>query len=126
MHPIPVPASPEAVDYVTEQLLRGRDLPDTAGLVPGLFAASNQTLYDSAGREVEHYRGTFFEVGWHREDDMAGWPTLVFGLSGLRLRAHPETVRSLDGKRLVLRTVTVGPLTRDRNTRPMLKALSGG
>lgn len=123
MAPVPIAASPDAVDWITEFLMRAGELPGGAGGTPVLIVGSNKTWFDRDGRVSEHCPGTFFDVGWYSSDDVPAGPVLAFGISGLRLRTLPGVLTYLRGKRLTLRIENTGRSGPARLNRPVLRAV---
>lgn len=124
MIPVPIAASPEAVDWITEILMLAGELPGGAGGTPVLIVGSNKTWFDRDGRVTEHCPGTFFDVGWYNSDDVPAGPVLAFGISGLKLRTFPVVLAYLSGKRLGLRIETTGGRSGPtRIKRPVLRAV---
>jgi hypothetical protein len=122
--PVPIAASPDAVDWITEILMRAGELPGGAGGTPVLIVGANQTWFDRDGRVTEHCPGTFFDVGWYNSDDMPATLVLALGISGLKLRAQPVVLVYLRGKRLTLRIENTGRSGPARLKRPVLRAVT--
>lgn len=123
MNAIPVSASPDAVDLITEHLLSAQEDPQYAGLIPVLCESRGYTITDEQGGFIEAYGETHFGIGWYNLEDVTECPTVALGISGLKLRVHAETLARLECKHIVLRTVKVRSKGDTRVERPMLKAI---
>lgn len=122
MHAIPISASPEAVDFITDALMWAQGDPRLADLTPVLSVYTSQTVCDQEKRIIERYMGTFIGIGWDRAQEMTDHPLVALGISGLKVRASPEILKLLEGKRLVLRTTNAGTKGSVLQ-RPVLKAV---
>ena len=108
MDPIPIDASPDAADWITERVMEGALDPDLEGRVPVLSLVLHHRRWDHDQRLIEEIQEEHCMVRWYRPGWVAGMFCQEVVVSGLRLFIVPETVRRLAGKRLVLRPLEFG------------------
>jgi hypothetical protein len=111
----PFSVSPEAAAYIEESLRSGETDPELAGLIPALCQFFGSRTWDAAGRLVDQCRGEGWRIGYRRADDIAGHVSV--GVCGRSLLIHPDSLKNLSGRRLVLDTVAVSRPADQKATR---------
>jgi hypothetical protein len=104
----PFVVSPEAQEQILGVLERIASDSTSPTQVPALFFGFRSMKSDMDGRCFAVQPYPFFALGCYARETVASGGFVEFELAGHTLVAHPETLRRLEGKRLVLETVDVG------------------
>jgi hypothetical protein len=114
----PFSVSPEAAALIEERLRFGDTFPELAGQRPTLSPGTNWTFTDPDGRVVEHFADESWNVGYDPPEQIAASGFVPVAIGGRTLWFHPEALRDLTGKQLVVETVDVGvPVSASRQSR---------
>lgn len=122
MKPLPLAVSPEAGAFIVEKLQMQDDDPDLAGVLPALYFAFSYQTRDSQDQITEWCPHPFFNIGWHRPEEITKGSFSEIEICGHRLLAEHDALEHLQGRELILETVEVGYPTAGHKKVQLLRA----
>jgi hypothetical protein len=123
MVPIPFLISSDAAAFIVEMVRSGEEKGECAGFVPGLYLSLAEQSTDLDGNVFELRSEPAFRVGWFRPDQMIDNHWLELEISGKKLFASPDTLKALEGRRLIVERAEVGYPTPSDRKRKLLRAV---
>lgn len=102
MNEMPFAASFDALAQMLKWVRAGANSSRADDQLPGLCQVLSSCAWDRTTEEVfKNREHAHYVIGWHDPADVSNWPTA--DMWGTRVAVDAATVRSLDGKQLVLR-----------------------
>jgi hypothetical protein len=106
MDDLPYAASLGALAFIVKPVRDAFVKPELAELVPGLICWQN-SAWDQSGKPILlKVPYEFYEVGWCQPQDVTD--AAEVNVLGTRIFVHRQTLETLGGKQLVLRSVDSG------------------
>ena len=108
MSDLPFSVSTEAAAYIAECFRSAESEPGTKGLLPVLCQGFSLVSHSHDGTIESRFRGESWGVGYHYPEVATAEGFVPVPLCGRTVWIHPDGLRDLTGKRLVVETVAFG------------------
>lgn len=124
MSAIPFLLTAEAAAWILEKALIVRgEQPHLATYVPVLWYYFSAECADEDGHVFERCSAPFFDICWLHPDKLTLQQHIEINIADIKVVLALDTLKRLNGKRLVMETVEVGVPVPSERTRQLLRAV---